>query len=133
MLEYGNEVRMEVVSEEEAIAYCLSNDLVYDHIYMGKGTNAGKVMMLAYSKNKKPSNMQNMELENTEMPKNEEKKYVIYTMVGSSRLYWSASSKRRCSFNISDADRFSFNVARGKMIGMNKIGTREWKIGKVTK
>lgn len=41
------EVRMEVVSLEEALQYCTVNNLTFIKCYQGKQANLGKLMMLA--------------------------------------------------------------------------------------
>lgn len=45
------EVRIEVVSSEEGIELCNVMGWVFDHVYIGRSANYGKLMMLAYTNN----------------------------------------------------------------------------------
>lgn len=137
-----SEVRMEVVSYEEAIAYCNANGLIFDHIYEGQGSNAGRLMMLAYRD--EPSRMSNaevayyqkqIELEEKRKKEEIESKYTyrIFTYYGESKMYYTGrkdiSPFLECNAltidKKADADR--------KALFMNSYGRYKWRVERIRK
>lgn len=57
------EIRMEVVSYDEAVEICDANGWIFDKVYMGRGVNHGKIMMLAYSTDSNPQNYEEDEID----------------------------------------------------------------------
>ena len=137
-----SEVRMEVVSYEEAVAYCNANGLIFDHIYEGKLSNAGKLMMLAYKETESKMSdaevayyQRQIELEEKRQQEEMEKKYGyrLFTYHGNSKMYCtkdrSVSPFLECNALIinkrSDAER--------KALFMNSYGRYKWYVEKVRK
>lgn len=103
------EIRMEVVSYDEAIEYCKNNGLEFDHVYIGKGSNYGKIMMLAYKK--EYPNYENEASFQVEEPK----EYIIYAITDNGKLFVTRSGT---SFKIGEAALFTHKQAKAKAKAM---------------
>lgn len=114
-------MRMEVLNESEAIEYCNSTGLSFDHTYMGRGDNSGKLMMLAWRR----SPIQHEFYSESEIPVKKSKKnkikssdkdtekrnYIVGTPYNSGFMM---IGKSKVTFNIDEAKRFTQNQAVNK-------------------
>lgn len=135
-----SEVRMEVVSYEEAIAYCNIHGLIYDHIYEGKEGNTGKLMMLAYKE--QPRQMSNdevayyqrmIELEEKRKQDEVEIKYAyrLYTYCNGSVMYYTGN-KNVSPFLECNAMLINKKAdAERKALFMNSYKNYVWRVEKV--
>ena len=135
-----SEVRIEVISYEEAIAYCEANGLIYDHIYEGQGSNAGKLMMLAYKN--EPNRMSNaevayyqrmIELEEKRKQDEIESKYAyrLYTYCNGSIMYYTGN-KNVSPFLECNAMLINKKAdAERKALFMNSYKNYVWRVEKV--
>ena len=109
------EVRMEVLNESEAIEYCNSAGLSFDHTYMGRGDNSGKLMMLAWRKSPIQHEFNEYETvvptkkakrNRVKTPKVDDgkKNYIVGTPYNSGFMML---GKSRVTFNIDEAQRFT--------------------------
>lgn len=124
------EVRMEVVNEAEAIEYCTSHRLVYDHCYEGRGTNSGKLMMLAY---KFPERTQEALVAEYEaymksLGVEVEYGYIVYTIYNGQKMYY-CRNKHLDMFQRQNAYIFkSESEADTTANFMNMRGAYKWKV-----
>ncbi len=128
------EVRMEITSYEEAIEYCKMNNLSFIKCYEGKGSNSGKLMMLAldyrdYSKRiEEEDELRYLEYINS---LNETNDTIIFTYINNKRFYISngtGKSKEGTTFYEGDAKRFPYTKALIKARSMTKRGKYNWEV-----
>lgn len=120
------DVRIEVLSIDEAIQVCRDNMWLFDKVYNGRSTNRGKLMMLAHELVTDSENDPN---------------YIIFADIGVGRIYWSKGSKNKrknigdVTFSLYDATRFSQDEAIKKVYSMNRSKNRsknfKWKCSKL--
>ena len=143
------EIRMEVVSEEEAIEFCKANNLRFVKTYPGRERNQGKLMMLAedgkYGKRYTEEELikyydeeikhKGKKFESNISVEPDEKRFAIYTVLivyGQERLMWVADKKkapgRGTTFNVDCAKLFNAKDANRKAVFMNKNGKYNWMI-----
>lgn len=122
------EVRMEVVSEEEARHYCQMNGYEFVRCYMGKQQNAGKLMMLALDKYKKGQiyidGMAPLDIKNT----------IIFADTIHGKMYVAPRNKNNVkgtTFSIAQASRFTAESAEAKAFQMRKRGSYNWRTMKI--
>ena len=120
------EIRMEVVCEEEAIEFCRCNGWDFIKCYEGKGSNHGRLMMLAettesgFCSKEEEEYYLGLEFEDT----------VIFTMCNGGRLYLADTKKAGCAttFNLGMAKRFKNSTASIKVKNMNKHNGYRWQL-----
>ena len=122
---------MEVASESEAIEYCEYNGLSFEKCYEGKGSNAGKLMMLAYDNSNITPYEEPVHKEKTACkPKQKVKDSVVFCHFdgGYGLLYVADRKKtgRSVTFQISEAQLFEAEKARAKASSMRKNGHYDW-------
>ena len=139
-----SEIRMEVLSESEALEICEANRYKFVKVYEGRGHNAGRLMMLAFTykevdqmslfednvnkpkknktkKSKKDSNDNQLSLFNNTYKKTG--KYRIRTVCNGSYMY---IGRHGTTFIATDAMIFDEEAAKKKAYFMSKRGSYTW-------
>lgn len=129
---FGKEIRIEVVSISEAEEYCAANNLELIKLYEGRGSNSGRLMMLAIDHNSIFDDYEcNIVIDNTTNYEKEDT--VVYCIVNDGKMY--IADKKKCSnsvtFHISQAKKFKASIAFRKIHYMNLEGKYDWKAFKV--
>ncbi|MBR1453149.1 MAG: hypothetical protein IJ593_00665 [Lachnospiraceae bacterium] len=125
-----SEVRLEVLSEEEALDICNICGYKFIKVYDGKGVNSGRLMMLAETgdtNDKVFGSGVNSTVKNVEKPKN----YVIYAFASNgSKMYIpdKTKCKKTVAFRLVDAKQFKDDDAYTKVKMLNKHGKYQWKL-----
>lgn len=130
---------MEVVNEAEAIELCRIHGYTFEKCYLGKNSNKGKLMMLAYKNSQyglgqytdeELEKIYDQEIKNTEA-----RDTVIYTELdtGAHLFVADKSNKGGCgtTFNIDLAQRFSNKQAKEKAKHMTLRGKYRWRYWRV--
>ena len=123
------EIRMEVVSESEALELCECNNWEFIKCYIGQGSNSGRLMMLAehhgnrYCSPEEEEYYLGLEVEDT----------IIYTICNGSRMYLADTKKSgyKTTFDASMAKRFKNSTAIKKVVNMNKYNGYHWQAQKI--
>lgn len=121
---------MPVNSEHEAIKICDENMWLFNKVYKGRGTNTGKLMLLAnelITPNRYECIKRDLYIYNNN--ETDVKNCIIFTYLGGKRLFWSSRNKKsktsRVSFRMSDAIKFSEDEAKSKVFCMNHSNKRD--------
>ena len=137
------EIRMEVASYEEAWEICESRGWVFDKVYLGRSSNLGKLMLLAYDSSLPEVDIDIEGQPDYEIPKiipgkpkrkvsnsltgENLAKYAVATRIDNGTLlFWSKSTKDRVTFNYDMAKLMGYDEARKKAFFMSRHGRYNW-------
>lgn len=121
----SSEIRIEVVSEEEAREICRENNYKFIKVYWGRGNNSGNLMMLAEKQNEVLFQVKLIKTNEVR----EEKKYK-YIFKAEEGFYFTGSKKGNISPYIqSNAKVFALTpkAAEEKALNMCKRNGYHWK------
>lgn len=118
------EIRIEVATEYEAIEFCNTNGYEFIKCYYGKGSNTGKLMLLA-----KDPNSPQMSYEDADIPIEEKKDSIVFATLSTGRMYVADRSKcaSATTFSINQAKLFKYSQAFEKAKHMCKNGSYSWR------
>lgn len=125
------EIRMEVISEEEGREYCNEHGYTFEKCYMGRGSNSGCLMMLAYAPG---SSISEAELErmyvNSQLI-DQTKDTVVRAFYANNLgrpiyIYVPNKSSNGITFDINEAKRFAFDKAKIKAKKMRSYNRYAW-------
>lgn len=122
------EVRMEVVSLEEALQYCTVNNLTFIKCYQGKQANLGKLMMLAIDEYPQGQLTIKGMGDLVAKPK-EEKNTIIFCNHSDSKMFVTRKTSMNrygVTFDITQAQKFTRSEAEAKAFSMRKHGRYNW-------
>lgn len=123
------EIRMEVVSYEEAVQLCNSQGWAFDKVYAGQGSNYGKLMMLAYDNPCYSIDFDGYySVPITKQPEKSGHKYGVATRISSgSLMFWAKNGiKSKVTFKMSEAKELDYLAAKSKAHFMSSHGGYDW-------
>lgn len=123
-----SEVRMEVVSLEEAWELCSAHGWTFDKVYFGERNNSGKLMMLAYKKDIEADIDFDEIYETYELKSEYTIKYAVATQLDEGGLlFWRGSNKMgKYTRKESEAALFEQEQAHKKAFFMSRQGDKLW-------
>lgn len=125
------EIRMEVVSEEEAREYCNEHGYKFEKCYIGRGSNSGCLMMLAYAPGPSITDEELDKMYMNSQIMDQIKDTVVRAFYANNHgtpvyMYVPNKSSNGIVFDINEAKRFTFDKADAKAKKMRSYNRYAW-------